>query len=160
MILLANGCSWTWGGGLEPYVQVGKKRDQLVWPYHLGNLLSATQTVNLAKGCGSNQRIVRTTRDWIMSQNEETLSNTIAVIQWTEPSRYEFYHDPSGEYDPNKWMLCKIDCVSRDIELDKETIQYHEKLNSQRYITYTDIEGMYRLLEHYESLDNIFKNNI
>ena len=96
-ILLTNGCSYTWGGGLEPFFNLHKNYDlnekerlKLVWPHHLGLLMNRTP-INLGMGCGSNERIVRTTVEWLSSQSLDTLNNTIAVIQWTEYFRSEYY---------------------------------------------------------------------
>jgi len=63
MILLVNGCSFTWGGGLDK--QGDQVRETSVWSHHLGALMNAEKVVNLAAGCGSNQRIFRTTVDYI-----------------------------------------------------------------------------------------------
>jgi hypothetical protein len=66
--LFTNGCSWTWGGSLEEYWETEEDRLKLVWPHHLGNLLRADNVVNLSLSCGSNQRIVRTTLNWLLSK--------------------------------------------------------------------------------------------
>lgn len=154
MILFTNGCSWTWGGGLEPYHENDDaKRTGLLWPAHLGNKLGAREVVNLSWGCSSNQRIVRTTYDWFLKkyQGEEI----IAVIQWTEPSRYEYYvtEDPLNDFSntATSWALIKSDLLLiPDHNLSN-------KLKDDRLHTYTDIEGMYRSITHYAALDNLFK---
>jgi hypothetical protein len=46
--------------------------------------------INEAGGGGSNQRIFRKTWNWI-AENLELLSETIFVIQWTYPSRSEYW---------------------------------------------------------------------
>jgi hypothetical protein len=64
MILLTNGCSWTYGGSLGlDEIEKQEQRLQSTWPHHLGQLLNVSENVQLAVGCGSNQRIVRTTFD-------------------------------------------------------------------------------------------------
>jgi hypothetical protein len=83
---------------------------QLVWPNHLGKIINAERTVNLAAGCGSNQRIFRTTYDYVMRQTAENLENTFAVIQVTDPTRYEFYLDNNDNSYLNhqeSWVRCK-----------------------------------------------------
>jgi hypothetical protein len=59
-------------------------------------------------GCGSNSRIVRTTLDYFITKqcDGEDLSDHVAVIQWTEPSRYELY-----DRDAKSWLLIKSDVV-------------------------------------------------
>lgn len=92
--LLVNGCSWTFGGGLDtPDTKevITNLHDNIVWPAHVKKLMNFDTQVNLAEGCGSNQRICRTTFDWVMQQDEETLKNTTAIIQWSHEDRYEYY---------------------------------------------------------------------
>ncbi len=162
--LLTNGCSWTYGGGID---QVYRDTDQLqkkVWPYHLQSLIGFDQNVQLAEGCGSNQRIVRTTINWILQQNKETLKNTTAVIQWTEWSRYEYYvpryvfHEM--EEFPERWALCKVgNCISlAEVEkLPESEYKYLQERNDKRYETFTDLEGYYNYLNHCQTLASIFQ---
>ena len=104
--LRVNGCSWTYGGGLDrpsrknqfnfPYEPGTKEHmehlhDKIVWPAHVKKLMNFDRCVNLAEGCGSNQRICRTTFDWVNQQDEETLKNTTVIIQWSCEDRYEYY---------------------------------------------------------------------
>lgn len=158
MILLTNGCSWTWGGslGLEEH-DLNKVREAVVWPAHLGKLLNTEKIVQLAQGCGSNQRILRTTLDWILAQSKEDLSKTVAVIQWTELSRYEYYNpkDPIEYYEniPERWAKAKIDCVMDAFEDDvKKSLS---RVNA-RLETYTEIEGLYRNIFECAALSDIF----
>jgi hypothetical protein len=184
MILLTNGCSWTWGGALEldPLWQdaVSSKnsvtknistfadisddglddvRYASVWPYYLGNMLGSTKTINLAAGGGSNQRLVRTTLNWILSQNPEDLKNTVAVIQWSDTSRYEYYTplDVANKIEniENRWAKVKIDlCINRV----EKNIPYKEQLkqSQRRFETYTDIESMYRTITEMTTLAYFF----
>jgi len=159
MILLTNGCSWTWGGGLQLETsQQDLQRLASVWPAHLSKLLNAEKVYNLSMGCGSNQRILRTTLDWILQQTPETLSNTVAVIQWSELSRYEFYvpEKESNVYEnfPERWVLAKVGCILNPYAHDTE--KELKKVNS-RLETYTEIEGFYRNIFECAALDNIFK---
>jgi len=85
MILLSNGCSWTYGSGLDEGI-----REESVYSALIARTLNR-KLVNLSKGCGSNQRILRTTFEWISKQNKSIWDNTLAIIQWTDESRYEYY---------------------------------------------------------------------
>lgn len=159
MILFTNGCSWTWGGGLGlDESSHDELRYSLVWPHHLGKLVDAEKTYNLALGCGSNQRIVRTTFDWILSQPIENLQKTFAVIQLTELSRYEFYYpldyDDHYENIEDRWVRCKVNCILNRHDTN-ETAKV--KYNDLRLSTFTEIEGMYRLVGELLALDNLFK---
>jgi hypothetical protein len=164
--LLTNGCSWTWGGGIDNYMS-DEDRIKNVWPHHLMNLLECDNNVNLSMGCGSNQRIVRTTLDWILKQDRETLDNTIAVIQWSEPSRYEYYSKSTvpeqhnnwdWENHDNDWALIKAGCCiyppgDRNHVIHKE--EFHQ--SQLRYNTYSDIEGLYSFITQFTALATIFE---
>jgi hypothetical protein len=164
--LLTNGCSWTWGGGFENLSD--NDRLETVWPHHLMHLLEHDTNVNLSMGCGSNQRIVRTTLDWILKQDRETLDNTVAVIQWTEPSRYEYYSkttkpDLSNQWDwhneNDNWSLVKAGCCIYPPGSRNYHIPIEELNDSQmRYRTYSDIEGLYNFITHMAALANIFES--
>lgn len=109
MKLFANGCSFTFGGGLysnfeetghEQYIHVpgsshlrNVERERVTWPGQLGQLIGATEVVNLALGAASNARIARTTLDYFyekMDQGED-VTDYLAVIQWSDISRNEYY---------------------------------------------------------------------
>ena len=161
MILYTNGCSWTYGGGLG--LDKSEQEDERlvsVWPHHLGNLLNANKTINLAVGCGSNPRILRTTFDWIHSQTSADLAKTIAVIQWSEYTRFEYYvpEDMSDIYEnkSDRWARAKIGCVLSNYESHYNN-QYVINRANCRLETYTDVEGMYKHIAECDSLGALFK---
>lgn len=158
MILLTNGCSWTWGGGLD----LDSTEDDLIrnastWPAHLAKFLNAEEVVQLAAGCGSNQRILRTTLDWILNQPTERLTKTVAIIQWTEFSRFEYYSpkDPLDYYEnfSERWVRAKIGCVMDPYATDDQTSLQRADARLQ---TYTEIEGLYRNIFECAALSDIF----
>jgi hypothetical protein len=180
--LFTNGCSWTWGGALEEYWNNENERLKLVWTYHLGQLLGVDDVVNYSIACGSNQRIMRTTVDWLTSKTKEELQNTIAIIQWTELSRYEYYvmRNPKNQVEniQHRWLLNKIDNVSTNwdvsenyhknntvffmdnpknrsqkVELDKDDFKY----NNDRLKRFTNIESVYSLTSYCETLSSLFE---
>lgn len=178
--LFTNGCSWTWGGALEEYWVTEEERFKLVWPHHLGELMGVDNVVNLSLACGSNQRILRTTLDWLLSKSPEELKDTIAVIQWTELSRYEYYVMKDNNPIENighRWLLNKIDSVStswdvsenyhrsrevffmdnpkhkiQKVELDEDYFTY----NIERLKRYTNIESVYTLTTYCQTLSSLF----
>jgi len=171
MILFANGCSWTWGGGLEPYFKVNninddEKRLPLVWPHHLGKLLNADKVINLGAGCGSNQRTVRTTHDWFLKEykNDEPI---IAIIQITDPARYEYYLTDNFEdfsNDPLNWTkLTPSAHIFNVKDLDKESCSQSDvkvkRERDSRFSTYTLIEGMYKLISDISALAHLFESH-
>ena len=100
--LFTNGCSWTYGGGLDSpdtKEHIEHLHDNIVWPAHVKRAMEFDSQTNLSAGCGSNQRICRTTFDWVMKQDKETLRNTTAIIQWSNNDRFEYYVPKDGDSD-------------------------------------------------------------
>lgn len=109
MIYYANGCSYTWGGSMfifnppdGTYLPElpddhpnNKQRLELLYTHHLGKLLNAEKTINQSLGGASNYRIVRTTIDYFNNLliNDHRIDNHFVTIQWTDPSRIEFYDE-------------------------------------------------------------------
>jgi hypothetical protein len=158
-ILLANGCSWTAGGGLDlkiHHVELERK----LWPHQLKVLLGYDGCHNIATGCGSNQRIVRTTFNWMQDKSKELLENTLAVIQWTELSRYEYYHptsDNTYEDLPKNWAMVKAGVVishADPLHNLEETLQRSQR----RYEMWTEIEMLYNHLTELETLHSLFNH--
>ena len=146
MKLFANGCSWTFGGGLyNTFEEDGSwnfvqypgsthpqniKREKVVWPGQLGQLLGATQVVNLSIGAGSNARIVRTTLDYFYEQISlgGDISDYFAVIQWTDISRHEYYAH-------GKWWLANVNGVGFDTGYKSGTLP-HDMFLPEQQITH------------------------
>ena len=162
MILLTNGCSWTYGGSLGlDEIEKQEQRLQSTWPHHLGQLLNVSENVQLAAGCGSNQRIVRTTFDWLLEQRSERLKDTVAVIQWTEPTRYEYYepinYNDSLENIPGRWARVKIDlCLPSEYTPENEYKVAFER-SQRRFETTTYQENMYEMVDRISALGSMFK---
>jgi hypothetical protein len=122
MKLFASGCSFTWGGGLFTHVHdyegnlfdetntslINLQRLSITWPGQLHKIGSFSEFHNHSMGCGSNNRIIRKTIDFFIDKinKKEDLSDWIAVIQWSEPSRFEFFDILS-----NSWGLVKSEIV-------------------------------------------------
>lgn len=87
--LVVNGCSFTYGQGLEDPASDA-------WPALLGKMLDC-DVVNLALPGSSNDGIVRRTYEYFY-QNLEKNSKPIFIFGWTIPSRVEFYHVPKDTY--------------------------------------------------------------
>lgn len=168
MILYANGCSWTWGGGLDYLFKRGwhdvdhDLRKKLCWPHHLGKLLGATKVENIAEGGGSNQRVVRKTYEYLTSQTKEDLENTIFVIQLTEWCRFELYYpinyDNKFENLPERWIKCFPQHVNNESIFPKFKMEEVEKLAAHRFGTTTDVEDLYRNLGYVYALKGMFNS--
>jgi len=159
MILLTNGCSWTYGGSLK--LDLPHQLDQrlaTVWPAKLGEKLGTEFVIQLAEGCGSNQRIVRTSLQWLMSQTRETCENTVAVIQWTDANRYEYYQpqdrDNFSENYSDRWAKVKIDICLQTNEPQEVAFERSQR----RFETSTVQEQYYNNISHFSALCQIFKN--
>lgn len=142
MILLTNGCSFTWGAGLDD-----DKREEQIYSKLLSDKLNR-KLVNLSIGCSSNQRIFRTTFNWLTKQSKKDLRNTLAVIQLTDESRYEYYvHNSEKDIEEN-WTRVKIGVV-----LSQE--QDHEravKRSNYRLETFSELEASYHMLNYVSAL--------
>lgn len=105
----ANGCSWTQGVGLEKdqtfsntaaAVDINKIYQEWAWPGQLGKLLGCNHK-NDGMGAESNQRVVRTTCDFINKYPKERYSSLLVVIGWTSIERDEIF----VEYGASKnWL--------------------------------------------------------
>ena len=172
--LFTNGCSWTYGGGLDQpdtREHITHLHDNIVWPAHVKRLMNFDEQVNLSAGCGSNQRICRTTFDWLSKQTLETLKNTTAVIQWSCVDRYEYYVPKNNEtygiepglpedihhtmlkliIENSAFSITDIRTIDRWAKVNPHgLISYYENHSSEnvineaqrRYRTYTEQEGI------------------
>lgn len=159
MILYVNGCSWTAGGGLEIPLGIDDRHKsendeimmkQHVWSQHLGTLLGAEKVINDGRGCGSNQRIIRTTFDFL-SSTEINPEKLIVGIQLTESTRFEFYQETN--ISKHKWPQIKIDINETEFNSTQE-IEF-----TNRFINYyrsSDEQNFYHLVFVLNTLSNIF----
>lgn len=164
MNLYTNGCSWTWGGALDKHfrnkftrVVNNDIRLKLVWPHYLGQILGAKKVTNLSMGCGSNQRIVRTTFDWLMKTPKKELENTVAVIQFAEFSRFDYYYDSGGPYEnkPQNWYNCKIDSALLDLDYFSDRLISEEIVRKNQHKLISPIEEIYNTLTYINSLQQM-----
>lgn len=167
MKLFASGCSFTWGGELIKQVHdtnrnildenntsdLNLHRLNITWPKHLSDFLGCTEFHNHAMGCGSNPRIVRKTLDFFTKKinNNEDMSDWVAVIQWTEPSRFEFYDDSL-----KTWVIVKHDVIITEKSYDSEFIRPYVNL----YYKYNEEKQFgSQLFSQVVSLGNFFKQH-
>ncbi len=154
MKLIANGCSWTYGGGLDAGI-TRQELNQLTWPKHLHDLLGISDFVNLADGCGSNQRIFRTTLDYLLNND---CSDSVFVIQFTEESRFEYYYplSLSDQYEniSERWMKAKVNVL---IPSTIDRFEKHYNLSQERILYHnSEIQNVYTYIERCEALNNLF----
>jgi hypothetical protein len=176
MILYANGCSNT--AAAEAVLPYGFAEDDGEL-YHLGRRphpvnLEASWCTHLARDLGmtlycdaessaSNDRILRTTREWI-ANNPEKLNNTFMVIQWTTWEREEWLHDDGTWYQvnasgadmvPEEWRrryqkyIVGVDWVKKTQEAHEKIWTLHTELQSLNiphlfysgYSTFSDVQN-------------------
>ena len=154
MHLFTNGCSWTYGGALKlDSAEKMQERLSVTWPAQLANKLNASYT-NIAAGGGSNQRIVRTTIDWLY-QNKH-IKDITAIIQWSDPVRFEYYEPINEsdlfELDPDRWAFISPSWVKQQT-FHQETV---EKIKDFRLYTFSHQEAAYSILHNCLTLAKIF----
>lgn len=105
MILLANGCSHTAGAELDI-----KNTDfcyEKAWPKHLAYLMNK-HSINLARSGSSNDRILRTTIEWLSKYltSGKKVEHLFVVIMWSGAHRTEIATDNKYDeaYFHNGWM--------------------------------------------------------
>jgi len=170
MILYANGCSFTWGGNLYNFSNgingeiwlprdkdhpINLERQNVVYPAHLGKLLGADKVINDSLGCGSNHRIVRTTLDYFIGllNNNQEVSNHFVTIQWTEPSRIEFFDeiDDTWHMITAKSSVCETDPAKCNISNELREIYYKR--------IYSDIQSAEIFVSHIICLGSFFEKH-
>jgi hypothetical protein len=104
MILYVNGDSHAaaaecvnphaWACDDELYWNLGQRphpdNERVSFGCELANQLGAILVCDAQAGC-SNDRIIRTTREWI-TQNSSALTDTVMIIQWSTWEREEWFH--------------------------------------------------------------------
>jgi len=161
--LYAAGCSFTWHRPL---------RLEETWPYHLHRRMGIKNLINNGVGGGSNYKIFRRTEEYFRT-NKNT-SNTLAVIQLTNPLRFETYDDKFShikKYTEENWM----DHIATHVGHNRKTLlgaadqlmkknddtPPHKKLAIQlleaRIPVWNETYEFYTYLQQIYSIDAIFK---
>jgi len=153
MKVFANGCSFTFGGGLNMYDNlytddamekhwldgfskhpVNQERLSITYPAILAKKLGAENYVNLARGGASNSRLVRTTLEYFLNALEqgEDLTNYLAIIQWSELSRKEYFIDGHWSVTGVNFAYQEYKTGHHVYDLDDRKEFYYKKLHSNR----------------------------
>jgi len=173
MILYVNGCShsaaagatvvhaWAvddsqyWDRGTEPHpanlsVSYGKR---------IADALGATLICQASSG-GSNDRIIRTTKQWI-ANNPTCVKNTFMILQWTTWEREEWLHDGTW-YQVN---ASGIDFVPPELEQryknyiinvdwNLKTLEAHDKI-WEMHLFLKDLEIPHLFFSGHSTFSNI-----
>ena len=61
------------------------------------------EDINISSEGASNDKILRTTIDWI-TENKEKISEIIVVIGWTQITRMEIFNDITKEWETQNFV--------------------------------------------------------
>lgn len=145
-MLITNGCSFTAaehlyllnkGAERIPPAEGMDHETGMSWSQYLGKRMEMP-VMNLAMGCGSNARILRTTIDYLEQRGKAT---QFVCIQWTFPMRFEFY-EPIEEH----WAA--INDNTYVVRGGKRTMREAEKYAHWKRHFYTPEQSSYELLGH------------
>ncbi|MEM9546921.1 MAG: DUF6071 family protein [Bacteroidota bacterium] len=153
MYLYANGCSFTTGYGSE---DTESNEDYAfihphAWPQKLCELMGLDDVFNHGLAGGSNDRILRTTIDWILNQwigKNRSTSDLTVIVGWTDNSRREFLIDgkwvqiiPYHNY-PKSPEMNKLNKIYRSVAWSEEEASHrfaYQLLALQSFLCFYDI---------------------
>ena len=138
--LYTNGCSFS----SRSYDRKGNMTVDTSWPYILGDMLKYN-VVNNSQPSGSNDRIYRTSLEWL---TENILEYPLVIIQPTHSVRREFYSHKSS------WLNFKNDSYTwHKYEHEKEAMILYEKFFM------FDFESLSRTLSQIFTLQKFLETN-
>lgn len=128
-----------WGLGQRPHPD----NERASFGCELANQLNAVLVCDAQAGC-SNDRIIRTTQDWI-SQNQSALDDTFVVIQWSTWEREEWLynseyyqvgasgvdHVPQELQEKYKHYIIGLDWQTKIKEAHDQIWRFHQELKTQ-----------------------------
>lgn len=147
-----------WGMGRRPHPD----NERVSYGCELANRLDAVLVCN-AESASSNDRIIRTTRDWI-AQNQDALTDTFMVIQWSTWERQEWFHDGTwwqvnasgiddvpielqGRY---RQFVCDVDWDEVTHRAHDDVWRFHQELQSLgiRHVMFNGNSSFARITHH------------
>lgn len=172
-VLFANGCSMCYGTDLfdDPTTRLctnNPARWEVAWPGQLAQILGYTAVNNAGYPGSSNDRILRTTIDWVLNDAPQLLKDgveVLVVIGWSSPMRREFYIDenwrqliPYHDYSDTAGAL--LNRVYREVAWsDKESaIRFATQVISLKSVL-ENANIPYFFFNALESLNEINKNS-
>ena len=97
--LVVNGCSFSEGACMYPNLkEIQDKKYENRFSKNLSEKLNCEE-INISQSGGSNDRIFRTTFDWIQS-NKEKVKDTLFVVGLTTINRVDLYSKHDNRYIP------------------------------------------------------------
>lgn len=107
---------------------------EVSWGQQLADSLNA-EFICGAESASSNQRIIRSCRDWIAKQNHSILNDTLMIIQWSTWEREEWLHrgdwyqvNASGADHVPKELESQYKQYVSDVDWDECTDRNHREI--------------------------------
>lgn len=136
---------------------VDKHYDLFNWAGELKQQLGAEQLINDATGGGSNDRVVRTTVEYVKHLSPARRKNTLVVIGWTIADRSEILIDRHWQrFNPAQQFSQTVDrIVLQDNLLIEQLDQYQ-----QQYVSYVfnDRQRVHNYFQSLYLLSNLLDN--
>jgi hypothetical protein len=171
-----------WALGQRPHPD----NERVSFGCELANQLGAVLVCNAQAGC-SNDRIIRTTREWL-DQNQSSLSDLFVVLQWSTWEREEWLHNdvyyqvgasgtdhvPAELQERYRHFIIGLDWAEKTRLAHDQIWRFHQELSDQgiRHVMFngnTDfaqaqnrMDWQARYLKPYDSdqtYDRVLKNN-
>ena len=156
MILYANGCSHTAAAEAvvpdsfsvdDGRVGIDRRPHPLnlaaSWCSHLAHDLGMTLVCD-AESASSNDRIARTTREWI-ALNPDQLHDVFMIIQWTTWEREEWWHN-STWYQVNAsgqdWVPTELQQQYKKFVIDVDWAQKTQQAHDQIWALHTELQDL------------------
>jgi hypothetical protein len=128
-----------WGLGQQPHPD----NLRASFACELANRLDAILVCEAQAGC-SNDRIIRTTRNWI-DQNSSVLSDTVVIIQWSTWEREEWLYNnmyyqvgasgtdsvPQELQEKYRHFIVGLDWAEKARQAHDQIWRFHQELNDQ-----------------------------
>lgn len=186
--LYVNGCSWTAGDELNldknllKYVEsngyriskdysnyinehnhvVGHLSDfynKFNWGSRICELLDINEYVNDAVGGGSNERIFRTTIEFLMNCSEEYKKNLLVIIGWTSSDRREVFIKSTKTYEKLQGGFEFSKTISHPIKINRNLMDEYNRYHRLYYEhMYSYFDSIMKYSQHVYSMSNILEN--
>lgn len=188
--LYVNGCSWTEGHLLEEQqetrdyakqqgydfvskFEIKKDGEFVVYPFvnfynkfnwagNIAQALNIPTIVNEAVGAASNDRIVRTTIDYVRNMSDEEKKTTFIIIGWSIPDRGEIYLD--DKHGVEHWCRFHASHPFRETltwpHLNTEFVERIDKFHQQYIVdVHTDYSRIHYFFQQSYLLANLLEHH-
>ena len=140
--LLANGCSFTVGScmyeNVETHIDLTEKRNKNRFSKKLADKLNLKE-INIAQGGGSNDRIFRTTFDWI-ENNKQKVKDTLFVLGLTNNLRKDLWSNYKNEHIVTSEIYQDIKYIARDCNTTEDEVNQWRNFELKYLINEDEIE--------------------